>query len=192
MRILLIFIKVKRVMNSGKTVFSQIMSFVSKYEFDKQVNQFNGDYKTRKFSCWDQFLAMGFAQLTYRESLRDIEACLQSQSHRLYNLGFRGNITRTNIANANESRDWRIYAGIAQNLIKRAKKLYANDSHISSELDKTIYAIDSTTIDLCLSLFPWAKFRKRKGAVKLHTVMDLNGSIPVFIHISDHYCPVIS
>lgn len=172
-------------MNTGKTVFSQIMSFISKYEFDKQVDKYKGDFKTRTFSCWDQFLSMSFAQLTYRESLRDIEACLQSRKSRLYNLGFRGNITRTNIANANEHRDWRIYAGLAHELIKRAKKLYANESNISSELETTIYAIDSSTIDLCLSLFPWAKFRKRKAAIKLHTIMDLNGSIPTFIHITD-------
>ena len=172
-------------MNSGKTVFSQIMSFLSKYEFDKYVTEYKGNYKTRNFSCWDQFLAMSFAQLTYRESLRDIEACLQSRGSKLYNLGFRGNITRTNIANANESRNWKIYADVAQSLISRARKLYQDEHDISSELEKTIYAIDSTTIDLCLSVFPWAKFRKKKAAIKLHTVMDLRGSIPTFIHISD-------
>jgi len=172
-------------MNKGKTVFSQVMSFITKHEFDKYVNQYNGNYKIRNFSCWDQFLAMSFAQLTFRESLRDIEACLQTRGKKLYHLGFRGNITRTNLANANESRNWMIYSDIALSLISRARQLYSSDKIPDLELDETIYAIDSSTIDLCISLFPWAKFRKRKAAIKLHTVIDIRGSIPTFIHISD-------
>ena len=139
----------------------------------------------RHFSCWDQFLCMSFAQLTYRRSLRDIEACLNAQPHKLYHLGIRGKVTRTNLANANQNRDWRIYAEFAQYLIFQARNLYQNDDLEVLDLDSIIYALDSTTIDLCLSLFPWAKFRKKKGAVKLHTLLDLRGSIPTFIEITD-------
>jgi hypothetical protein len=172
-------------MNEGKTVFSQIMSFFPKYEFDKNVMKYNGDYKVRHFSCWDQFLCMSFAQLTYRNSLRDIEACLNAQPQKLYHMGIKGNVTRTNLANANQYRDWRIYAEFAQRLIFMARNLYQNDDLADIDLDNIIYALDSTTIDLCLSLFPWAKFRRRKGAVKLHTLLDLRGSIPTFIEITD-------
>jgi len=172
-------------MNEGKTVLSQIMSHFPKYEFDKNVKKYNGNYKMRHFSCWDQFLCMSFAQLTYRNSLRDIEACLNAQPHKLYHLGIRGKVTRTNLANANQNRDWRIYAEFAQYLIFQARNLYQNDNLEDLDLDSIIYALDSTTIDLCLSLFPWAKFRKRKGAVKLHTLLDLRGSIPTFIEITD-------
>ncbi len=172
-------------MNEGKTVFSQIMSFFPRYEFDKNVAKYKGNYKMRHFSCWDQFLSMSFAQLTYRNSLRDIEACLNAQPQKLYHLGIRGKVTRTNLANANQNRDWRIYAEFAQYLISLARNLYQNDDLEDLDLDSIIYALDSTTIDLCLSLFPWAKFRRRKGAVKLHTLLDLRGSIPTFIEITD-------
>ncbi len=172
-------------MNEGKTVFSQIMDFIPKYEFDMNVKKYKGNYKMRHFSCWDQFLSMSFAQLTYRSSLRDIEACLNAQPQKLYHMGIRGNITRTNLANANQNRDWRIYAEFAQRLIFMARNLYQNDNLADIDLDNIIYALDSTTIDLCLSLFPWAKFRRRKGAVKLHTLLDLRGSIPTFIEITD-------
>lgn len=172
-------------MNTGQTVFSQIMSLLPRYEFDKQVDKYQGNYKTRNFSCWDQFLTMSFAQLTYRESLRDIEVCLKARGTKLYHLGFRGNVTRTNLANANESRNWMIYSDIAMYLISRARTLYQYDNIPGLDVDKTIYAIDSSTIDLCLSLFPWANFRKRKAAIKLHTIIDIKGSIPTFIHISE-------
>jgi hypothetical protein len=171
-------------MNPGQTIFSQIMSFIPKYEFDKRVIKYKGNYKIRQFSCWDQFLSMSFAQLTYRESLRDIEACLNAQPNKLYHMGIKGNVSRTNLANANRKRDWRIYAEFAQVLISQARKLYQDDPDFIVDLDSTLYALDSTTIDLCLSLFPWAKFRKNKGAVKLHTLLDIQGSIPVFIEIT--------
>ena len=171
-------------MNTGQTIFSQIMSFIPKYEFDKRVIKYKGNYRIRHFSCWDQFLSMSFAQLTYRESLRDIEVCLNAQPNKLYQMGIKGHVSRTNLANANRKRDWRIYAEFAQVLISHARKLYQNDPEFIVDLDSTIYALDSTTIDLCLSLFPWAKFRKTKGAVKLHTLLDIQGSIPVFIEIT--------
>ena len=171
-------------MNSGKTIFSQIMEFIPKYELDKLVSKYRGNYRVRTFSCWDQFLSMSFAQLSYRESLRDIEACLNAQPHKLYHMGIRGTIAKTNLARANESRDWRIYAEFAQVLISKARILYQDDPDFVMELDNTIYALDSTTIDLCLSLFPWAKFRQHKAAVKLHTLLDLRGSIPTFIEIT--------
>jgi len=171
-------------MNTGKTIFSQIMSFIPKYEFDKRVIKYNGNYRIRQFSCWDQFLSMSFAQLSYRQSLRDIEACLNAQPNKLYHMGIKGHVSRTNLANANQKRDWRIYAEFAQVLISQARKLYQDDPEFIVDLDNTIYALDSTTIDLCLSLFPWAKFRKNKGAVKLHTLLDIQGSIPVFIEIT--------
>lgn len=171
-------------MNTGQTILSQIMSFVPKYEFDKLVKKYHGNYRIREFSCWDQYLCMSFAQLTYRESLRDIEACLNAQPNKLYHMGIKGHATRTNLAHANRRRDWRIYAEFAQLLIARARKLYQDDPEFLVDLDQTVYALDSTTIDLCLSLFPWAKFRKNKGAVKLHTLLDIQGSIPVFIEIT--------
>jgi hypothetical protein len=154
------------------------------YEFQKCVAHYGGDYQQKSFSCWDQFLAMAFAQLTYRESLRDIEACLRSMSGKLYHVGFRGRVARTTLADANESRDWRIYADFAQVLIGLARPLYAHDP-IGVDLDQSLYALDSTTIDLCLSLFPWARFRKHKAAVKMHTLLDLHGNIPTFIRITD-------
>jgi hypothetical protein len=171
-------------MNTGKIVFSQLISFLPKYEFQKCVARYRGHHKVKHFSCWDQFLCMSFAQLTYRESLRDIEACLRSMQSKLYHMGFRCKISRSTLADANEKRDWRIYADFAQVLIHQARDLYIHDD-FGLELDETVYALDSTTIDLCLSLFPWAIFRKTKGAIKLHTLLDLRGSIPVFIEITD-------
>lgn len=171
-------------MNTGKTIFSQIMEFLPLYEFHKCVSRYHGERKVKNFSCLDQYFSMAFAQLTYRESLRDIESCLRSVQNKLYHMGIRSNISRNTLANANENRDWRIYADYAQVLIHIARKLYANDE-FGVELDQTVYALDSTTIDLCLSLFPWARFRKHKGAVKLHTLLDLRGNIPSFIRITD-------
>jgi hypothetical protein len=170
--------------NLGQTVFSQLMEHFPRYEFQKCVSRYGGDYQNKSFSCWDQFLAMGFAQLTYRESLRDIEACLRSVSARLYHMGFRGRVVRSTLADANESRDWRIFADFAQALIAIARPLYVGDP-IGVDLDASLYALDSTTIDLCLSLFPWARFRRHKAAVKLHTLLDLRGNIPTFIGITD-------
>ena len=172
-------------MNSGKTIFSQIMDFIPKYQFDKIVDKYKGDFRTRSFSCWDQFLTMCFAQLTYRDSLRDIEACLNAQPQKLYHMGIKGHVNRTNLSNANENRDWRIYAEFAQILIHKARRLYKDDNDFSIELENTVYAFDSTTIKLCLALFTWARFRKKVGAVKLHTLLDLRGSIPTFIAITD-------
>ena len=171
-------------MNTERTVFSQIMDFLPLHEFRKCVKRYRGNYKVQSFSCLDQFLCMAFAQLTYRESLRDIEACLRSMENRLYHMGIRGNVSRSTLADANDSRDWRIYADFAQVLIHQARKLYA-DEDFGVELDETVYALDSTTIDLCLSLFPWARFQKRKAGIKLHTALDLRGSIPIFIKITD-------
>jgi Domain of unknown function (DUF4372)/Transposase DDE domain len=170
-------------MDTGKTIFSQLIGFLPVYEFQKCVQRYNGHYKVKHFSCWNQFLCMAFAQLTYRESLRDIEACLRSAQRKLYHMGFRGNVSRNTLAHANQVRDWRIYADFAQILIGQARRLYANDS-FGVELNQTAYALDSTTIDLCLSLFPWAKFRAHKGAVKLHTLLDLRGSIPSLVMIT--------
>lgn len=170
-------------MNAGKLVFAQLMDFIPRNEFDKCVRRYQGNYRVRDFSCRDQFLAMSFAQLTYRESLRDIEACLRSVQPKLYHLGFRGRISRSTIADANRTRDWRIYADFAQALIAHAQKLYA-DEPFGVDLKAAVFALDSTTIDLCLSLFPWAKFRRHKGAVKLHTLLDLRGNIPCFIRVS--------
>ena len=171
-------------MNLGRTIFAQLMDHAPSYEFQKCVARYRGDYQQKSFSCWDQFLCMAFAQLTYRESLRDIEACLRSMSSKLYHTGFRGKVARSTLADANESRDWRIYADFAQALIRIARPLYAHDP-IGVDLDQTLYALDSTTIDLCLSLFPWAKFRKHKAAVKMHTLLDLHGNIPTFIRITE-------
>jgi hypothetical protein len=170
-------------MNSGKTIFSQLMDFLPMYEFQKCVERYNGHYKIKSFSCWDQFLCLAFAQLTYRESLRDIESCLRVQQTKLYHMGFRGQVSRNTLANANQVRDWQIYADFAQVLISQARSLYANED-FGLDLKEVVYALDSTTIDLCLTLFPWAKFRKRKGAVKLHTLLDLRGSIPTLIYIT--------
>ncbi len=171
-------------MHQGRLVFSQIIDCMSIYEFHKCVERYHGNYKVQSFSCLDQFLSMSFAQLTYRESLRDIEVCLRSMRSKLYHIGIRGNIARSTLANANENRDWRIYADHAQVLINIARKLYRNED-FGVELKETVYALDSTTIDLCLSLFPWARFRKHKGAVKMHTLLDLRGSIPSMIWITD-------
>jgi hypothetical protein len=171
-------------MNIGQTVFAQLMDQLPHYEFQKCVSRYRGDYQQKSFSCWDQFLAMAFAQLTYRESLRDIEACLRSMSRKLYHMGFLGKVARSTLADANESRDWRIYADFAQVLIGIARPMYAHDP-IGVDLDQSLYALDSTTIDLCLSLFPWARFRKHKAAVKMHTLLDLHGNIPTFIRITD-------
>src|SRR5450432_3310651 len=160
------------------------MEHLPRYEFQKCVGRYQGDARLKGFSCWDQFLAMGFAQLTYRESLRDIETCLRSISGKLYHMGFRGKVARSNLADANEAHDWRIFADFAQVLIGIARPLYVHDP-IGVDLDHTLYALDSTTIDLCLSLFPWAKFRRHKAAVKMHTLLDLRGNIPTFIRITD-------
>ncbi|HET6429738.1 MAG TPA: IS4 family transposase [Phycisphaerae bacterium] len=170
-------------MNAGQTVFSQLMDFLPTYEFNHCVRRYRGNYRVRRFSCRDQFLCMAFAQLTYRESLRDVETCLRSMSHKLYHAGFRAIVARNTLAKANENRDWRIYADFAAVLIAHARRLYGNDD-FGVALDQTVYAFDSTTIDLCLSLFPWAPFRRRKSAVKLHTLIDLRGNIPCFIHVS--------
>jgi hypothetical protein len=171
-------------MNDGKTVFAQLFEHIPMNDFRKAVRRYWGEYKVQKFSCLDQFLCMAFAQLTFRESLRDIETCLRTVRPKLYHMGIRGGISRTTLAKANENRDWRIYADFAQVLIRTARGLYVNDP-FALELEQTVYALDSTTIDLCLSLFPWARFRKRKGAVKLHTLLDLRGNIPSFIKITD-------
>src|SRR6516165_2758182 len=171
-------------MNSGRTVFAQLLDHLPSYEFQKCVTRYRGDYQQKTFSCWDQYLAMTFAQLAYRDSLRDIEACLRSMQGKLYHVGFRGKVARSTLADANESRDWRIYADFAQVLIGAARPLYADDP-LGVELNENLYALDSTTIDLCLSLFPWARFRQHKAAVKMHTLLDLHGNIPTFIRITD-------
>ena len=170
-------------MNAGQSIFSQLMDFLPAHEFRQCVARYQGDYKLKSFSCWDQFLCMAFAQLTYRESLRDIEACLRANQTKLYHMGIRGRVSRNTLANANSVRDWRIYADFAHLLINQARALYRNDD-FSLALQQTVYALDSTTSDLCLSLFPWAKFRQRKGAVKLHTLLDLRGNIPTVIIIT--------
>src|SRR6202795_4447017 len=171
-------------MNTGRTVFAQLIAHLSHIEFQKCVSRYGGDNHHRSLSCWDQYLAMGFAQFTYRESLRDIEACLHSMSGKLYHMGFRSRIARSTLADANETHDWRIFADFAQHLIGIARPLHAEDP-LGVELDLSLYALDSTTIDLCLALFPWAKFRQHKGAVKMHTLLDLHGNIPTFISITD-------
>lgn len=171
-------------MNLGQTVFAQLMDELPSYEFRQCVARYDGDHKLRGFSCWDQFLCLSFAQLTYRESLRDIEACLRSVQPKLYHMGFRGKVSRSTLADANESRDWRIYADFARVLIRIARPLHTLDP-LGVDLDQSLYALDSTTIDLCLALFPWAKFRRHKAAVKMHTLLDLRGNIPTFIHITD-------
>jgi hypothetical protein len=171
-------------MYSGQLVFSQLMDFLPMHQFRRCVNKYQGNYRMRSFSCLDQFLCMAFAQLSYRESLRDIESCLRAMQNKLYHMGIRARISKSTLAYANENRDWRIYADFAQVLIHIARNLYA-DEDFGVELDETVYALDASTIDLCLSLFPWARFRKTKGAVKLHTLLDLRGNIPSFISITE-------
>ncbi len=171
-------------MFTGKLVFAQVMEHLPLHVFHQCVERYQGDFKIKDFSCLDQYLCLAFAQLTYRESLRDIESCLRAQKSKLYHMGIRSSVSRNNLSNANKVRDWRIYADLAGSLIQTARKLYAHDS-FGVELESTVYALDATTIDLCLSMFPWANFRRNKGAVKLHTLLDLRGNIPTFIHISD-------
>ena len=170
-------------MNLGRTVFSQLVDLLPTYQFQLCVDRYQGNHYVKDFSCWDQFLSLAFAQLTYRESLRDIETCLRSQQPKLYHMGFRGRISRNTLAHANETRDWRIYADFAQILIATARDLYRSEA-FGVELSETVYALDSTTIDLCLALFPWGKFRRHKSAVKLHTLLDLRGSIPTNIYVT--------
>jgi hypothetical protein len=171
-------------MNQGRTIFAQLVEHLPHKEFQKCVVRYRGDANLRGFSCWDQYLAMVFAQLTYRESLRDIEACLGAMLPKLYHMGFHGRVRRSTLADANDSHDWRIYADFAQVLIAIARPLYAAEP-MGVDLEQSLYALDSTTIDLCLSLFPWARFRRHKGAVKMHTLLDLRGNIPTFLHITD-------
>lgn len=171
-------------MNNGRSIFSQIMDFLPLYELNKCIRRYRGNYKIQSFTCLNQFYTMAFAQLTYRESLRDIEVCLNALNSKLYHLGIRSSVSKSTLSDANNIRDWRIYADFAQVLINIARPLYARED-IGIELNEMIYALDSTTIDLCLTLFPWAKFRRHKAAVKMHTLLDVHGSIPVFIHISD-------
>jgi hypothetical protein len=174
-------------MHSGRLVFSQLMDFLPMHQFHCCVNRYGGNRYVRHFSCLEQFLCMAFAQLSYRESLRDIESCLRAMQNKLYHLGIRSKVSRSTLADANESRDWRIYADFAQVLINTARELYSGNE-FGVELDETVYALDSSTIDLCLSLFPWARFRKTKAGIKLHTLLDLRGSIPSFIHITEAKC----
>ncbi len=171
-------------MNEGQTVFAQIMKHLPKHSFRKYVNKYKGDYKVKSFSCWEHFLVMSFAQLTYRESLRDIESCLRAMNKKLYHMGITSKISRSTLAKANENRDWRIYHNFAMVLIKIAKDLH-KDEKLFEELDETVYALDSSTIDLCLTLFPCAKYKKTKSAIKLHTLLDLQNNIPSFIYITD-------
>jgi len=171
-------------MNSGKTIFAQVMDFLPLNEFRKCVKRYRGNYKIKDFSCFDQFLCMAFAQITYRSSLRDIETCLRSMKNKLYHMGIRSQIARNTLSNANNTRDWRIYADFAQVLIHSARDLYINED-FGVDLKNTVYALDATTIDLCLSVFPWARFRKNKAGIKLHTLLDLRGNIPTFIEITE-------
>ena len=171
-------------MHQGTTIFAQIMDFLPKHKFRKCVDRYRGNFRTRSFSCFDQFMCMAFAQLTYRESLRDIECCLRALHEKLYHMGIRGKVSRSTLAHANENRDWRIYCDFAQILIHEARQLYVNEE-FGLELEQTVYALDSSTIDLSLSVFPWARFRRTKGAIKLHTLLDLRGNIPSFIAITD-------
>jgi len=170
-------------MNLGKTIFAQLLQHLPRYEFNQCVDRYYGNYKVRNFSCWDQMLCMSFAQLTYRESLRDIEACLNSHRPKLYHMGFRGKVSRSTLADANETRDFRIYQDFGHILIGIARKLYQGED-LGLDLQQTVYALDSTTIDLCLSTFPWARFRKNKAAIKLHTLLDLRGAIPCFVGLT--------
>lgn len=171
-------------MEQSRTIFAQITDFIPQPVFRDCVERYRGNHKVQSFSCWDQFLCMAFAQLTFRESLRDIEACLRVNKHKLYHMGIRGKVSRNTLANANKTRDWRIYADFAQALIKEARALYVDDG-FAVELDNAAYALDASTIDLCMSLFPWAKFRRAKSAVKLHTLLDLRGNIPTLVFITD-------
>ncbi len=171
-------------MNSGKYIFSQIFDFLPMYDFKMCIDRYKGNFNVRTFTCFDQFICMAFAQLTYRDSLRDIEVCLRSMEKKLYHIGIRGKVSRSTLAEANENRDWRIYSDFAHILINHVRKLYANDS-FGVDIEETVYALDASTIDLCLSVFPWATFRKNKAAVKLHTLLDLRGNIPTFISITD-------
>ena len=171
-------------MSNGKAIFSQLSSFLPKKEFDKCVQRYDGNHRIKSFSCWDQFLCMSFAQLTYRESLRDIEACLRAMGKKLYHVGIRGNVSRSTLAYANDNRDWRIYRDFASILISEARELYI-DEPFGVELKETVYALDASIISLCLSVFPWAQYQKTKGGVKLHTLIDLRGNIPVFIAITE-------
>jgi len=168
----------------ARSVFAQLMDHVSRFEFQKCVTRYEGEYKTSRFSCWDQYLCMAFAQLTYRESLRDIEACLRALQPKLYHVGIRARVARSTLADANETRDWRIYADFAQTLIRTARALYV-DEPLAVDLTNTVYALDATIIDLCLSVFPWARYRRRDAAVKLHTQVDLRGLIPTVVHITE-------
>src|SRR5664280_2287764 len=170
-------------MHSGQLIFSQVMDFVPTHEFNQCVKRYRGNFRTRRFSCWDQFLCMAFAQLTYRQSLRDIQTCLRSVQSKLYHAGFRGRMARNTLAKANANRDWHIWADLAAVLIAKARALYVSEP-MAVDLQQTVYAFDSTTIDLCLTLFPWAQFRRHKSAVKLHTLLDLRGNIPCFVHVS--------
>jgi hypothetical protein len=172
---------------SGKTIFSQVIERIHPQQFRRCVERYRGHYKLKAFSCWDQFLCMAFAQLTFRESLRDIEDCLAARSEQLYHLGFRSRVCRSTLADANEARDWRIYADLAALLIKKARRLYAGQP-LEVDLQQSIYALDSTTIELCLNLFPWARFQSTKAAIKLHTLLDLRGPIPSFIEITEGRC----
>ena len=171
-------------MHTGQLVFAQLMEHIQPYSFRRIVRRYDGERRLREFSCWDQFACMAFGQLTFRESLRDLEVCLRSRPEQLYHMGIRGRVSRSTLAEANERRDWRIYAALAAVLIRRARKLYAQDS-FAVELDATAYALDASTIDLCLSLFPWARFRRTKAAIKLNTLLDLRGSIPSLISITE-------
>jgi len=171
-------------MNKGKYVFAQIMGLIHSEEFARLVNKYNGNYRVRSFNCWHQFLCMSFGQLTHRESLRDIVLCLQSHEEKLYHLGLSHGVKKSTLADANEKRDWRIYAELAQSLIRKARKVYRPSSETSIELDNIVYALDASTIELCLNVFWWAKFRRYKGAIKLHTLLDVKCQIPCFIHIT--------
>ncbi len=171
-------------MLAGRTVFAELMTHVSQHKFQTCVARDDGDYKASRFSCWDQFLCMAFAQRTYRESLRDIEACLRAVQSRLYHVGIRARISRSTLAEANETRDWRIYADFAQGLIRTARDLYVDDP-LAVDLANTVYALDATIVDLCLSVFPWARYRRRDAAIKLHTQIDLRGAIPTVVHMTE-------
>ena len=178
-------------MLAGRTVFAELMTHVSQHKFQTCVARYDGDYKSSRFSCWDQYLCMAFAQLTYRESLRDIEACLRAMQSRLYHVGIRTRVARATLADANETRDWRIYADFTQGLIRTARDLYVDES-LAVDLANTVYALDATIIDLCLSVFPWARYRRRDAAVKLHTQVDLRGLIPTVVHITEGKCPDVT
>lgn len=172
-------------MHQGKYVFSQIMNVVRRYDFNQCVDRYHGEFWVKNFSCWEQFLALIFGQLSFRESLRDISVCLGAHREKLYHLGFRSSLIRTTLAYANEHRDWRIYRDYAELLIKEAKALYANDASFNHELDETVYVLDSTTVELCLALFSWARIGAERATLKLHLGLNLKGNIPAFFHISD-------